>query len=285
MLYVGFSGGQDSCALAHYLSLEHEVALLHFDHAWEEDKGLVDKCKELADHLNLPIVILTGDTSSNEKTAREARYKAISQYTKEIYIAHTLTDTVETALYNLVRNPSLKGFSSLTQDKRYLEEYNLFINRPLLNWTRDDTKRYCELNGINYHKDAYNHNENISKRVIIRNKVVPNLVRVNKCAEKHIAQFAYELKETNEFINRYVNRVWLNIYEDNILDLSLLLMEEELIQKHIWLKYLELLGIKLRRKTIEYLLEWSLSNKVISNDLKEGIKLIKKDNLVYIQSL
>ena len=75
------------------------------------------------------------------------------------------------------------------------------------------------------------------------------------------------------------------MYKDNSLNLSLLLEEDILIQKHIWLRYLELLNVKLRRKTIEYLLEWSVSNKKETNDLKEGVKLIKKDNLVYVRGL
>jgi tRNA(Ile)-lysidine synthase len=264
---VGFSGGQDSCALAHWLknNQKAEVLLVHYDHGWEQDAGLVAKCEELANYLELPLKVIKGASSNSETTARKARYKAISEVYREIYIAHTETDMVETGLYNLCRNPSIKGITSLSHPSRYLEDYNLWVHRPLLNWTREQTQLYCVDNGIDYHSDAYNHNEEVSKRVIIRNKIIPELERVNKQAEKHISNFIQDMKKTDMFIERYVNKAWETIYVDNTLDLVLLLEEDILIQERIWLKYLSVLNIRLRRNTINYLVNWSSNNKSLNN--------------------
>jgi tRNA(Ile)-lysidine synthase len=285
MVYVGFSGGQDSCALAHYLKYEkgEEVILIHFDHKWPEDKGLVDKCKELALYMNIELVILEGNESTNESEARHARYSAISNYTNEVYIGHTLTDKVETGLYNLVRNPSMKGIASLSYPKRYLDTYSLTIYRPLLDWTRDDTQKYCEKYGIEYHTDAYNSKEETSRRVIIRDKVVPNLKRINVGAEEHISEFIEEVKETNSFVSKYVDKMWNLIYKEEIngLDKELLLGEGILIQKHIWIRYLSINNMRLRRKTINYLVDWSGGTK--SNNIDKGRCIVLKGGMYTCQ--
>lgn len=282
MLYVAFSGGPDSCCLTKYLKQQGEkVHLLHFDHQWEEDKELVKKCITLAKNLDCPITILRGDKSNDETSARRARYQALSKYNK-VYVAHTQQDTLETALINLSRNPSLKGVSSLTNKERYIKEFNLHIIRPLLNWTKEETTKYCNDNNIDYHQDPYNKELNIP-RCRVRHNILPEFFKIHLGSRKNLLKFINICKETDEFITEIVNEVWPKVFVYNKLYLPILLTQKDLIIKHIFLRYSQTIGVTLKNKDLNYLVNFIKGPNIKSRNFKRNISFIKENNYVYIK--
>lgn len=281
MVYAAFSGGPDSCCLASTLKEEgYDVKLLHFDHGWPLDKGLPEKCQQLAKELELPITILKGELSNNEESARHARYSEMAKVCTELYVGHSRQDTVETAVYNLLRNPSMKGISSLTHREKYLEKYSLTVVRPLLGYTRDYTINYCRNKGINFHEDPYNRNTRIP-RVLLREEILPSLQKVHKGAFTNLLKFIGMAKEYDEYMEEVIEELWPSIKDGHKgLSYPLLIEQKKLIQKHIWMKFLRTIDTPFSQKDIQYLTQHSWEKP--TRNLKTNIKLEKKGKYINI---
>jgi tRNA(Ile)-lysidine synthase len=279
--YVGFSGGPDSCCLASTLKEQgKQVKLIHFDHQWPLDVGLTQKCRDLADQLDLPLAVLKGDKSNNEEEARHARYSKLAKECDELYVGHTSQDTLETAIYNLLRNPSLKGISSLTSPTKYLECYDLTLIRPLLNRTRNYTIQYCVNRNIDFHVDPYNKDLHIP-RVYIRERVIPLLNNIHPGAIKNLLKFIYLNKDYEEYFESVIDDLWESIYNksENAIKYSILKEQKNLIQKYVWMRFFRVNNISFSKKDIDYLASYSWEKP--TRNLKGGVTLKRKQDYIY----
>ena len=108
-LTVALSGGADSTALLLcMLELGHQCRAVHVNHNLRGEESLRDQrfCEELCDRLGVELAVRSVDVRgyceerklSLELGARELRYKAFEDFPGKIATAHTLSDSVETAL-------------------------------------------------------------------------------------------------------------------------------------------------------------------------------------------
>jgi tRNA(Ile)-lysidine synthetase-like protein len=173
------SGGADSTCLWHLLrELEYGVSALHVNHGLrgadsEEDARF---CREV---LGAKVVDGSGATSEDE--LRRIRYGFATDRLRAT--GHTLSDQVETIVYRLVTSGNAKGIKANREDG---------VVRPLLGVWGDETRRYCESEGLSFREDASNRD---TVRGLIRNEVLPLLRQIHPAADANLLR-ALEQRET-----------------------------------------------------------------------------------------
>lgn len=181
---VGLSGGADSVALLVCLTeLGYNVSAMHINHnlrgeeSDRDERFCVELCKNLGIHLTVKSVDVKGYCQRNklgiEEGARELRYSFFSTAkTDKICTAHTLSDSVETMLINLIRGTALKGLCGVPNKRGN-------IVRPLIDCTREEVEAFLSERNIGYVTDSTN-NSNDYTRNKIRHLVVPKLAEISK---------------------------------------------------------------------------------------------------------
>ena len=181
---VGLSGGADSVALLVCLTeLGYNVSAMHINHnlrgeeSDRDERFCVELCKNLGIHLTVKSVDVKGYCQGNklgiEEGARELRYRSFSTAkTDKICTAHTLSDSVETMLINLIRGTALKGLCGVPNKRGN-------IVRPLIDCTREEIEAFLSERNIGYVTDSTN-NSNDYTRNKIRHLVVPKLDEISK---------------------------------------------------------------------------------------------------------
>ena len=181
---VGLSGGADSVALLVCLTeLGYNVSAMHINHnlrgeeSDRDERFCVELCKNLGIHLTVKSVDVKGYCQGNklgiEEGARELRYSFFSTAkTDKICTAHTLSDSVETMLINLIRGTALKGLCGVPNKRGN-------IVRPLIDCTREEVEAFLSERNIGYVTDSTN-NSNDYTRNKIRHLVVPKLAEISK---------------------------------------------------------------------------------------------------------
>lgn len=181
---VGLSGGADSVALLVCLTeLGYNVSAMHINHnlrgeeSDRDERFCVELCKNLGIHLTVKSVDVKGYCQGNklgiEEGARKLRYSFFSTAkTDKICTAHTLSDSVETMLINLIRGTALKGLCGVPNKRGN-------IVRPLIDCTREEVEAFLSERNIGYVTDSTN-NSNDYTRNKIRHLVVPKLAEISK---------------------------------------------------------------------------------------------------------
>lgn len=209
---VALSGGADSVALLMVLlslkdDLGIEVFAAHVNHNLRGEESLRDEafvkklCKDRGVELFLRSVdvnALCAESGQSFETAgRRVRYEFFEELINEkdafVATAHTLSDSLETALFNMVRGASFSGLSSIPYKR-------VKIIRPLLDVTRDEIERYIEENGLEFVDDSTNFDAEICNRNKIRHKVIPVLKSINEAAEENFLRLRESLIQADDFI-------------------------------------------------------------------------------------
>lgn len=199
---VAVSGGVDSMVLLDVISKLYGLKLVvaHFDHGIREDSS-EDRVlvRTAAEKYKLPFVfdqVQLGPRTS-EAVAREARYRFLRKVLKitgahAILTAHHEDDAIETAIINMLRGTNRRGVASL---HAYSD-----VERPLLNYTKQDILSYARVHGIQWHEDSTNQDtrylRNYVRHTILaklteaeRSQLlehVNNLARLNKDIERDL---------------------------------------------------------------------------------------------------
>ena len=214
-LLIAVSGGQDSMAL---LNLINDIKNQHnwFIHVWHGDHQchkkseryaieLKNYCKKknisfFCDRANKKII-------SSEEKARDWRYKKLSERANQllsensknidIYLitGHTNTDNAETFLLNLARGSNYAGLSYI--EKKRLLEHNIYLIRPLLIFSRENTKTICNLMNIPIWEDPSNYDLKI-KRNLVRKKIIPTFETMYPSYSKRVNSFAEKMSNYNK---------------------------------------------------------------------------------------
>jgi tRNA(Ile)-lysidine synthase len=173
------SGGADSTCLWHVLRvLGYRVAALHVNHGLR-GKASDDDARFCRDVLGAEIVDGTGGVAEEE--LRNIRYGFATDRLRAT--GHTLSDQVETILYRLVTSGNAKGIKVKREDG---------IVRPLLCVWREETRRYCESEGLSFREDESNRD---TVRGLIRDRVLPLLRQIHPAADENLLR-ALEARET-----------------------------------------------------------------------------------------
>lgn len=209
---VALSGGADSVTLLHILNSfkeEYDLTLraAHLNHRIRGEEADRDErfVAELCESLCIPLDVRHADIPaiaaqkgiSLELCGREERYAFFetlgATYGAKIATAHTLSDSVETVFWNLVRGAGLAGLSGIPV------QYGRVI-RPLRCCSREEIETYCAQNGLDYVTDSTNL-EPLYTRNRIRLELMPLLRSLNENAEGNIARTAELACQANAYLN------------------------------------------------------------------------------------
>lgn len=181
------------------------AAHLHHGQREEADKEQA-LCEAFA--VDLGISFLTGRANvpqiaedmkvGLEEAGRHARYAFFEQARRNseahlIATAHTRNDHVETVVMNLTRGSGMSGLAGIPATRGN-------IVRPLLPFSRDETREYCEEYGLWFHDDPANHDLSFT-RARIRHRILPELLALNPSADVTIARTASLIAEEDGFLN------------------------------------------------------------------------------------
>ncbi len=207
---VGVSGGADSMCLLHLLSrLKDEYGIMlkavHLNHgirgqeALRDENVVRDYCEKngielLTFHKDIPYLAKQAGMGE-EECGRVVRYECFKEASCDaVATAHTLSDSIETMIFNLLRGTGSKGLCGIPPVRLGN------IIRPLIDCTREEIESYCEKHNIPYVTDSTNLTDDY-KRNFIRHKIVPLFGEVNKNFTGNIASAMEILSSENNFID------------------------------------------------------------------------------------
>ena len=205
---VGYSGGADSTCLTHLLyecGVDVIAAHLHHGQRAEADEELAN-CEDFCAKLGILLMSGKADVPALareskvglEEAGRRARYQFLNAAAESagadlIATAHTRDDVVETALFNATRGAGLAGLAGIPERREN-------IIRPLLAFTREETREWCRQHGFWTHDDPANTDLSFA-RARIRLRVLPELRQVNSEADANLARLAQTAREEDEFLD------------------------------------------------------------------------------------
>ena len=211
---VGISGGCDSSVLLHLMSflatqwgLTLEAA--HVNHNLRGPESLRDErfvrsmCREYGVKLHVMNANVHAYAEEHrlgeEEAGRELRYQYFEHCAKrmgkgtKIATAHTLSDCVETFLFNMARGTGLAGLCGIPPVRGD-------IIRPLIETTRNQIEEFCADQGIPFITDSSNLTDEYSRNRI-RHSAVPALLEVNPSFERAFLRMTEQLRQDRDFLD------------------------------------------------------------------------------------
>ncbi len=216
---VGVSGGADSMSLlVCLLKLKEEFGLeisaVHVNHGIRGQEALRDEnyvrgfCAENGVPLQVfsfsvpEIADRTGE--SEEECGRRIRYECFEKVAEngKIATAHTLSDSLETVVFNILRGSGTGGLCGVPAVRGR-------IIRPLIDCTRQEIENFCRENEIKFVTDSTNLNSEYSRNYI-RNVLMPMFAHINPSYASALRRLslsaqsenAYLMKESDELLEK-----------------------------------------------------------------------------------
>ena len=172
-VFIAASGGCDSTTLLHLLTeiapaWKLKLGILHVNHklsgkASNQDEAFV---RNLARRFKIPVFVarlpvekkMKEEKISLEEAAREERYHffektAEAKGARKIFLAHTQDDQAETVLMRIINGTGLQGLQAI-RPKRKLN--NVYIMRPFIEISRNEIRRFAQVNSIRFREDKSN---------------------------------------------------------------------------------------------------------------------------------
>lgn len=229
-LLVAVSGGADSlCLLGALLDLRArrdphapgELVVATLDHGLRGLAGAADAAwvASLAHSLGLRCLTATVDARTEARTqhlsledaARRLRYRFLRQAARDvgvtrIVLAHTQDDQAETLLLHLLRGAGLSGLAGMRPLRGD-------IVRPLLAVSRAQTLAYCAARGWEPRDDETNRDERYVRNRV-RQRLLPELERINPRARQALARAANALADDDDALDQRVELAWSEILEE-----------------------------------------------------------------------
>jgi len=212
-ILISVSGGQDSMALLTLINDLKKIhnwsmSVWHGDHQWHEKSSLYAlELKSYCEGKNIPFYFDIANQVNifSEDKAREWRYKKLCERAKtllnkkeqkNIYLltGHTSSDNAETFILNLARGSNFAGLSNI-ESKRLLED-QIFLVRPILIFSREDTRQFCNKMNIPIFEDPSNEDLKL-KRNFVRKKIIPTLESIYPGCSIRINNFSQKMSKYN----------------------------------------------------------------------------------------
>ena len=216
---VGLSGGADSMCLTDILiklKVQYDIVVkaVHINHnirgkeAERDENHVREYCKENGIELYVfseDIPLLSKKLGlSEEECGRKVRYECFRKANCDVIAtAHTLSDSIETSVFNFIRGTGSKGLSGISAKR----EPNII--RPLIECSREEIEAYCFDNNIPYVTDSTNL-ENDYSRNYIRHIVIPAFAEINPSYASSIAKTGEILREESDFIEEEAMKLMKN---------------------------------------------------------------------------
>lgn len=247
-IVVGVSGGPDSIALL-YLLIKYQTKLgieslsvAHINHlirtdSTDDEHFVENYCKK----NNVPFYALRAEVEKiakenkrgTEEQGRIIRYQFFDEVmsktgSNKLAIAHNKNDKVETVILNMIRGSGTKGLEGI-RPYALDDQSNMKIIRPLIDIEKKDILDFANKNRLEPRIDSTN-SQNIYRRNIIRNEIIPKLQEINPNIVDTISRTSDIIAEENVFVktecdreykilsNRDCNIISFNLKEFNSLD-------------------------------------------------------------------
>lgn len=215
---VAVSGGVDSVVLLDLLTKVQGLHLMvaHVDHDIRDDSSQdAEMVANLAHKYSLEYesTRLSLDENSSESLAREQRYAFLRECqlrhgAAKILTAHHQDDLVETAILNLMRGTGWRGLAPFTLDDT--------IQRPLLDFTKDQIIGYARRHNLQWHEDSTNAKEKFLRNYI-RLHLTPILnQKSTNWYEQLLAQITQQRKLRTE-IEQNLQNILQQITTDDVI--------------------------------------------------------------------
>lgn len=206
---VGFSGGPDSTALLHLLTvvakqLPISLYAIYVDHLLRpgETPGEISFCEDLCKRLNVNFITkplkehLKGHPNLQARL-RELRYETFEETAAEVgaskvALAHNKDDQAESVVINFLRGSSLAGLAGIPPVR------GKFI-RPIIDVTRSEIEDYLGFNNLGSMLDSSNLKTDYLRNKI-RHSLLPVLRQYNPGIVDTLARNAAIIRDDNEFL-------------------------------------------------------------------------------------
>ena len=197
------SGGADSVALLLCLhEIFPQVRACHINHQLRGEESLRDECYcvEICQKLGVPIEVRRVDAKeyaqklgkSVEEGARILRYQIFEEMgCDKIATAHSLSDCIETAIFNFARGTGITGLASIPPVRGK-------IIRPLIECSRAEIEAFLSQRGVDWVTDSTNLTDDYTRNRI-RHNIVPQLRQINPSLEKTMKLLG--IRELKEYLN------------------------------------------------------------------------------------
>ncbi len=280
---IACSGGIDSTALLHLLT-EHipkrwenlKVSVAYLNHRIHEKAEEMAAFVELAcnkadvdfysDSVDVP-ALKKKSRQSIEHIGRFVRYEFLCRTAKEIganliATGHNQNDQDETILMMILEGSGITGLRGMPFSRIFRGEENLYLIRPLLEFSREEIERFMKLYEYKYKEDPTNLDTNYLRNRL-RHKVLPFLEKEgNKQVRKHLRGLASEIRilfeEKDPEIELALKKNWHFEGDNPHLNLDGLQSEAPAMKGAVMLNVLKDLGISprdLKRQNIDSLVE------------------------------
>ena len=213
-ILISVSGGQDSMALLTLINdlkklHNWSISVWHGDHQWHKKSSLYAlELKSYCAGKNISFYFDKANKENiiTEEKARKWRYQKLCERAKtllkkkppkkNIYLltGHTSSDNAETFILNLSRGSNFAGLSNI-ESKRLLEK-QIFLIRPILIFSREDTKQFCNDMNIPVWEDPTNSDLKL-KRNLVRKKIIPSLENIYPGCSERINNFSQKMSNFN----------------------------------------------------------------------------------------
>ncbi len=262
---VGLSGGADSVTLMSVLcALKNEynlnISAVHINHgirgeeAERDESFVIALCREMnvplrVYHRNIPSEAkISGE--SEEECGRRIRYECFKEAGdgEKTATAHTLSDSIETMIFNMLRGSSSSGLCGIPAKRDN-------IIRPLIECTRDEIEKYCLENGLSFVTDSTNLKSDYTRNYI-RHEILPMFSRVNSSYITALSRLREFIAEDNAYLEREANLLISRARTAYGLSAKILLESEAVIIKRALVLFIkEKCGISPESRHIELVFE------------------------------
>lgn len=273
-LVVALSGGADSAALA-WLCVDSgvETTGLHIDHQLPASPILAEAADAIAARIGISLdtrQVTLEDGASPEEMARRARYEVFSKSPIPLLTAHTLDDTVETVLINLIRGTGTTGLAGIPPFRPPR------VYRPMLAVTGSETREVSTLVGLPYRDDPMNADLDLTRNRV-RHEVLPMLRSMNPGIDAAIARAASSLRRDSDYLEEQAD-----VLDKGSLPVSVITTVPRVLADRLFRRALQNSGIGPTADRIGRM--WSVaSGETDRQDLAGGKSVVRRGALLVIE--
>jgi tRNA(Ile)-lysidine synthase len=171
-LCVAVSGGVDSLAALHFLSIKHDVTALHINHTEGNSDSAENLVTTYCEANAIPLISKRVNTArpascSLEEFWRNERYELFHSMKQPVVTAHTLDDCVETWVWS-----SLHGIGKIIPyaNRNVIRPFRLTPKRQFVNW--------ATRNNLVWVEDESNADLSLARNYI-RQVMMPHVLAIN----------------------------------------------------------------------------------------------------------
>jgi tRNA(Ile)-lysidine synthase len=297
---IGVSGGRDSVALLHWLSVRGHKNLIvcHLNHQLRGRSAAADArfVEKLASKYKVDFEI--GSTNvkaqaatrkiSIETAARKARYEFFAQIAKRrrcgtIFLAHHADDLVETFLINLFRGAGSAGLVGMRQTStRRIDGVDLTVIRPFLGIWRVEIDQYVRAHRLKFREDASNR-DLVPLRNRVRHRVLPYLEKtLGRKIQQNIWRAATIMAEEENFFEALLPKDFSAIAALAVEPLRKMSLAVQRRMLHKWLQSAHVadVGFDLVERVRDLL---DLANKVAKTNLPGNRHVRRRAKKIFIE--